>query len=66
MAARHRVRFKSIQIIRVSQIEPKDVRRPYITQILAKNLKFPNLSRTFKPASKSYRKTLAPSRPKLF
>ncbi|KAJ1676526.1 60S ribosomal protein L20B, partial [Spiromyces aspiralis] len=34
MAARHRARFGSIHIIRVAQVEAKDVRRPYIQQLL--------------------------------
>ena len=55
MAARHRARFRSIhvpfnpslsllitQIIRVVEIpKTEDVKRPYIRQLLAKNLKFP-------------------------
>jgi len=54
MAARHRARFRSIhvsfsnpsesncKIIRVVEIpKTEDVKRPYIRQLLAKNLKFP-------------------------
>lgn len=66
MAARHRAAFGSIQIIRVSEIKPKDVRRPYISQMLAKGLKFPNLSRKIKPASNSYKRKILYKRPVLF
>jgi large subunit ribosomal protein L18Ae len=42
MAARHRARFRSIHVIRVVEIpKTEDVKRPYIRQLLAKNLKFP-------------------------
>ncbi len=34
MAARHRARFTSIQIIKVATVKTEDVRRPYIRQIL--------------------------------
>ncbi|ESZ99063.1 60S ribosomal protein L20 [Sclerotinia borealis F-4128] len=42
MAARHRSRFRSIHILKVVEIEKiEDVKRPYIKQLLEKNLKFP-------------------------
>ncbi|RKF72250.1 60S ribosomal protein L20-B [Golovinomyces cichoracearum] len=42
MAARHRSRFRSIHILKVVELEKTDdVKRPYIKQLLAKNLKFP-------------------------
>ncbi|GHJ90194.1 hypothetical protein NliqN6_6596 [Naganishia liquefaciens] len=42
MAARHRARFRSVQILRVAEIEKKeDVKRPYIRQLLEPGLKFP-------------------------
>ena len=42
MAARHRARFRNVQILRVAEIEKKDdVRRPYIKQLTSKDLKFP-------------------------
>jgi len=42
MAARHRARFRSIQILRVAEIEKTaDVRRPYIKQLLVPGLRFP-------------------------
>jgi large subunit ribosomal protein L18Ae len=42
MAARHRARFRSVQILRVAEIEKTaDIRRPYMKQLLEPNLKFP-------------------------
>jgi len=42
MAARHRSRFRSIHILRVVEIEKsEDVKRPYIKQVISKNLSFP-------------------------
>eukprot|EP00842_Homolaphlyctis_polyrhiza_P004983 jgi/Hompol1/5486/HPOL_001986-RA len=53
LAARHRARFHSVQIIKVATVKDADVRRPYITQILTKNLKFPLPHRVLRPATKS-------------
>lgn len=42
MAARHRARFRNVQILRVAEVEKKDdIRRPYIKQLLEPGLKFP-------------------------
>jgi large subunit ribosomal protein L18Ae len=42
MAARHRARFRSIHVLKVVEVEKtEDIRRPYIKQLLAKDLKFP-------------------------
>ncbi|CAI2164441.1 7509_t:CDS:2 [Funneliformis geosporum] len=41
MAARHRARFSSIQIMRVAELKNAQVKRPYISQLLEPNLKFP-------------------------
>ncbi|CAG8459487.1 7531_t:CDS:2 [Scutellospora calospora] len=41
MAARHRARFSSIQIIRVAELKTSQVRRPYIRQLIDPKLKFP-------------------------
>ncbi|TQS35315.1 hypothetical protein Golomagni_04269 [Golovinomyces magnicellulatus] len=42
MAARHRSRFRSIHILKVVELEKTDdVKRPYMKQLLTKNLKFP-------------------------
>ncbi|KAK1764846.1 60S ribosomal protein L20 [Phialemonium atrogriseum] len=42
MSSRHRARFRSIHILRVAELEKSDdIKRPYIKQLLTKNLKFP-------------------------
>ncbi|KAL2917330.1 60S ribosomal protein L20B [Polyrhizophydium stewartii] len=66
MAARHRARFGSIQIIKVAEVKSADVRRPYIRQVLQPNLKFPLPHRITRPASKSVAATFTGSRPNTF
>ncbi|RPA80473.1 60S ribosomal protein L20 [Ascobolus immersus RN42] len=52
MAARHRARFRSIHILKVVEIEKSaDVKRPYIRQLLTKDLKFPLPHRVTKTRS---------------
>jgi len=64
MAARHRARFRSIAILKVVEIAKKDdIKRPYITQLLTKNLKFPLPHRVSKTAGK---KLFAAKRPSTF
>ncbi|KAK2756161.1 60S ribosomal protein L20 [Arachnomyces sp. PD_36] len=64
MAARHRSRFRQVQILKVVEIEKTDlVRRPYIRQLLTKNLKFPLPHRSAKLPGK---KIFAGSRPSTF
>lgn len=41
MASHHRARFSSIHIIKVAELEEEQIRRPYIQQVLAPELKFP-------------------------
>ncbi|PWN44701.1 putative 60S large subunit ribosomal protein L20 [Ceraceosorus guamensis] len=42
MAARHRARFASIHILKVSEVEKtSDIRRSYIKQLVTPNLRFP-------------------------
>ncbi|KAL9134491.1 MAG: hypothetical protein Q9175_004323 [Cornicularia normoerica] len=54
MAARHRARFRSIHILKVVELEKTDdVKRPYIKQLLSKNLKFPLPHRVAKATSKA-------------
>ncbi|RDW87646.1 60S ribosomal protein L20 [Coleophoma crateriformis] len=51
MAARHRSRFRSIHILKVVELEKtEDVKRPYIKQLLTKDLKFPLPHRVSKAA----------------
>ncbi|KAI5303155.1 NADH-cytochrome b5 reductase [Ascosphaera pollenicola] len=54
MAARHRTRFRSIHILKVVEITDKNlIRRPYIKQLLTKDLKFPLPHRAPKAAGKA-------------
>ncbi|KAL4869146.1 hypothetical protein BDV12DRAFT_86988 [Aspergillus spectabilis] len=62
MAARHRARFGSIHILKVVEIANNDsIRRPYIKQLLQKNLKFPLPHR-----AANSKKVFAYSRPSTF
>ncbi|KAI4135920.1 MAG: hypothetical protein LQ347_000256 [Umbilicaria vellea] len=64
MAARHRSRFRSIHILKVEEIEKTaDIKRPYIKQLLTKNLRFPLPHRVPKTNSK---KVFAAHRPNTF
>ncbi|KAE8448508.1 60S ribosomal protein L20A [Mollisiaceae sp. DMI_Dod_QoI] len=64
MAARHRSRFRSIHILKVVELEKSDdVKRPYIKQLLTKNLKFPLPHRVSKAAGT---KLFTESRPSTF
>ncbi|KAL7271232.1 60S ribosomal protein L20B [Rhizina undulata] len=52
MAARHRARFRSIHILKVVELEKtSDVKRPYIKQLITRNLKFPLPHRISKSVS---------------
>ncbi|KAJ5245982.1 hypothetical protein N7468_000965 [Penicillium chermesinum] len=63
MAARHRARFDSVHILKVVEItDAETIRRPYIKQLLGKNLKFPLPHRSANPGKKLY----AYSRPSTF
>ncbi|KAI8923621.1 ribosomal L18ae/LX protein domain-containing protein [Entophlyctis helioformis] len=66
MAARHRARFGSVQIIKVAEVKNADVRRPYIKQILEPGLKFPLPHRVFRAANKSIAATFVGTRPNTF
>ncbi|KAF2435465.1 ribosomal protein L18ae [Tothia fuscella] len=64
MAARHRARFRSIHILKVIEVEKTDdLRRPYMKQLVTKNLKFPLPHRIPKAATK---KIFAANRPSTF
>ncbi|KAK3201919.1 hypothetical protein GRF29_164g1065519, partial [Pseudopithomyces chartarum] len=65
MAARHRSRFRQIHILKVVEVEKTaDIRRPYIKQLLVKNLKFPLPHRVNKASSKG--KIFSATRPSTF
>merc|ERR1712225_192542 len=62
MAARHRARFRSVHILKVVELEKTDdVKRPYIKQLVSKDLKFPLPHR----AAKS-KKLFSATRPSTF
>ncbi|KFA74102.1 hypothetical protein S40288_03814 [Stachybotrys chartarum IBT 40288] len=64
MAARHRARFRSIHILRVVEIEKtEDIKRPYIRQLIAKDLSFPLPHRI---AKESNAKIFSAKRPSTF
>ncbi|KAL9116104.1 MAG: hypothetical protein Q9227_000473 [Pyrenula ochraceoflavens] len=64
MAARHRARFGSIHILKVVELENADqVKRPYIKQLLTKNLQFPLPHRVPKTKGK---KIFSAKRPSTF
>ena len=55
MAARHRARFRSIHILKVVELQnAEQVRRPYIKQLIAKDLKFPLPHRRPPPSKKIF------------
>ncbi|KXS11635.1 ribosomal protein L18ae [Gonapodya prolifera JEL478] len=66
MAARHRARFSSIQIIRVATVKTADLRRAYTQQLAEPNLKFPLPHRIIRPESKRHTKVFVGKRPSTF
>ncbi|EQL02786.1 Ribosomal protein L18a [Ophiocordyceps sinensis CO18] len=64
MSARHRARFRSIHILRVVELEKtEDIKRPYIRQLVTKNLKFPLPHRISKSSNQ---KLFSAKRPSTF
>ncbi|KAF2637399.1 ribosomal protein L18ae [Massarina eburnea CBS 473.64] len=65
MAARHRSRFRQVQILKVVEVvKAADIRRPYMKQLLTKGLKFPLPHRINKKAGG--KKIFAAHRPSTF
>lgn len=62
LAARHRARFRSIHIIKISELTNAQVRRPYIQQLIEPGLKFPLPHRV----ARSYKPIFAGKRPSTF
>ena len=60
MAARHRARTHSIQIMKVEVIPPSKCKRPHVTQFHNSKIKFPLVHRVVK---NQFRNTFAPKRP---
>ncbi|KAI8074494.1 60S ribosomal protein L18ae [Gongronella butleri] len=65
MAARHRARFGSVQIIRVAEVAVADVRRQYIKQLLTPKLAFP-LPHRLQRVAKKHRALFQAKRPSTF
>ncbi|KAF1797835.1 60S ribosomal protein L18ae [Mucor lusitanicus] len=65
MAARHRARFRSVQIIRVAEVKDADVRRQYIKQLLTPKLAFP-LPHRLANVDKKHRALFVAKRPTTF
>ncbi|ORY89903.1 60S ribosomal protein L18ae [Syncephalastrum racemosum] len=65
LAARHRARFSSVQIIRVAEVKAADVRRQYIKQLLDPKLAFP-LPHRVKRQAKAHRAVFIAQRPTTF
>lgn len=64
MAARHRSRFRSIHILRVDELQKADdVKRPYMKQLMTKDLSFPLPHRV---NSNSAKKLFSAKRPSTF
>ncbi|CAN8101321.1 unnamed protein product [Discula destructiva] len=64
LAARHRARFRSVHILRVVELEKADdVKRPYIKQLLTKDIAFPLPHRVPKISKK---KVFSATRPSTF
>ncbi|SPO02125.1 probable 60S large subunit ribosomal protein [Cephalotrichum gorgonifer] len=64
MAARHRARFRSIHILRIVELEKtEDIKRPYIKQLVTKDLKFPLPHRAVRNGSQ---KLFSATRPSTF
>ncbi|OLY79432.1 60S ribosomal protein L20-B [Smittium mucronatum] len=66
LAARHRARFRSIQIIRVTELAAKDVKRSYVRQFINSKIKFPLPHHVRRPGVKRHRSLLIASRPSTF
>jgi len=64
MAARHRARWPSINIIDTKQIPVSQVRRTQTKQFLSDSIKFPLPHRVSRPASRKYYRTFVATRPR--
>ncbi|ORX59715.1 60S ribosomal protein L18ae [Hesseltinella vesiculosa] len=65
MAARHRARFGSVQIIRVAEVAVADIRRQYIKQLVTPKLAFP-LPHRLQRVDKKHRTLYQAKRPSTF
>mmetsp|Transcript_11690 Transcript_11690/g.29556 ORF Transcript_11690/g.29556 Transcript_11690/m.29556 type:complete len:181 (-) Transcript_11690:145-687(-) len=65
LAARHRLRSSSIQIIKTKVLADDECKRPNILQFHADNLAFPLPHKVCRPSEKKYRSTFKASRPNM-
>lgn len=63
MASRHRVRASCLQIIKIAEVEAKDVRRENTRQFLQDNLSFPVVNKVMRHPSKATKTTFKYKRP---
>jgi large subunit ribosomal protein L18Ae len=66
MAGRHRARYESIHIIKITELKTQDVRRPHMKQFFDSRIKFPLPHRIHRPAFKQFRSTFIAKRPNTF
>ncbi|KCV72673.1 50S ribosomal protein L18Ae [Fonticula alba] len=66
LAGRHRARARSIQIIRIQEVEKsEDLRRAYVQQFLNSKIKFPLPQRRVRATSKSFKTVLKANLPSI-
>ncbi|KAI8846615.1 ribosomal L18ae/LX protein domain-containing protein [Chytridium lagenaria] len=63
MASKHRARFTSIHILKVTEVKKADIRRPHILQILDPKLRFPLPHRVIRPLPRGTPRPSSPSAP---
>jgi large subunit ribosomal protein L18Ae len=63
MAARHRARRSSIQIIRTATVPSSQAKRANTLQFIDNSIKFKLLHRVTRPSDKSFKKTFKGKRP---
>jgi len=63
LAARHRARFRSIQIIDVKRLQARKVQRPNVLQFTNAKVKFPLPHRRLRVANPQFKKRFASQRP---
>ena len=63
MASRHRVRASCLQIIKIAEVEAKDVRRENTRQFLQDDLSFPVVNKVMRHPSKATKTTFKYKRP---
>jgi large subunit ribosomal protein L18Ae len=66
MASRHRARFRSIQVIRVTEVKAADLRRAHMKQLVEPGLKFPLPHRVLRAPSRRFKSTFIAQRPSTF